>query len=57
MYTYTGVVYFSYGKSVSAGVNITGNFKGTYALITAAVLSLADLQNNMWPDLAVNVTG
>jgi hypothetical protein len=48
-----GYVYFKYGDSVSEGVNITMPFVETK--IEAAILGLADLINNKWPQLSVDV--
>jgi len=49
-----GKAFFTYGNSVSAGVNIT--LPGGDALVTKAISALADLLAAKWPDLQVNVT-
>ena len=46
--------YFTYGNTVSTGVNIT--LAGGDALATKAISALADLLAAKWPDLHVNVT-
>eukprot|EP01036_Dinobryon_divergens_P033000 gene33000-42696_t len=49
-----GKVYFTYGSSVSTGVNITG--ANAVTAVKVAILGLSDLSNAMWTNFQINVT-